>query len=59
MAADGMSTGRFFPHPYTRGEHHCRACDFRQICDSRVDRLWIQKQGDPAAAAFIAITEIE
>jgi ATP-dependent helicase/nuclease subunit B len=58
-AADGITAGRFFPHPYTKSEQHCRVCDFRLVCDARVDRLWTQKQGDPAAAAFIALTEIE
>ena len=58
-AADGITAGRFFPHPYIKSEHHCRVCDFRLVCDARVDRLWTQKQGDAAAAAFVAVTEIE
>ena len=55
--ADGVSQGQFFPYPGERRQN-CAYCEFASVCDSRVDALFERKRDDPAAAAFLALSEI-
>lgn len=55
--ARSMAEGVFHPAPGPAKEH-CKFCDYRNLCDARVDRLAERKRDDPRAAAFIRLTEV-
>ncbi len=56
--AQGVDGGFFAPHPGA-GRINCRYCDYKDICDARIDRVMQKKRDDPRAAAYIALEEIK
>jgi ATP-dependent helicase/DNAse subunit B len=55
--AEGVDTGTFTPNP-GNGRQNCRFCDYKDVCDARIDRIAERKKGDPRGAAFIALKDI-
>ncbi len=53
--ADGVDSGFFAPNPQ-RG--HCQWCDYKDVCDRRIDRIAQRKRGDARGAAYAALEEI-
>jgi RecB family exonuclease len=56
--ADGVDGGYFGPNPGKGGEH-CQWCDYKDVCDRRIERIMQTKTGDPRGDAFRALEEIE
>lgn len=55
--AEGVDSGTFTPNP-GNGRANCRFCDFKDVCDARIDRIMVRKKEDPRAAAYIAMSDI-
>ncbi len=53
--ADGVAGGMFAPSP---DQQTCRYCDYKDVCDARIERIMKRKDGDPRAAPFRAMREI-
>jgi RecB family exonuclease len=54
--AEGVDAGYFAPNP----EHgHCQWCDYKDVCDTRIQRIMQRKAGDPRSNAYRALEEIE
>ncbi len=56
--ADGVDAGFFAPHP-GKGARNCAYCDYKDICDARIERVMRRKGGDPRGQAFIALEDIK
>jgi hypothetical protein len=50
-----ITAGHFFPVP---GDQ-CRRCDFRRICDSRIQAIYGRKSQDPLVAGFQRLEEFD
>ncbi len=55
--ADGVDEGMFAPAP--EPNTICRWCDYRAVCDARIDTVMQRKRDDPRAAAYRAMGEIK
>jgi hypothetical protein len=53
----GIDEGYFAPYP-GKAKGNCRWCDYRDICDARIDTIMDRKAGDARGGAFIAMKEI-
>ncbi|MDI3339805.1 MAG: PD-(D/E)XK nuclease family protein [Sphaerobacter sp.] len=53
----GIASGDFHAVP-GQEQAHCRHCDYRTVCDSRIARLAERKAGDPRATAFARLGEV-
>ena len=53
--ADGVDAGMFAPSPE---KQRCSWCDYRDVCDARIERIMERKAGDQRAAAFRVMGEI-
>jgi RecB family exonuclease len=53
--ADGVDGGYFAPNPETE---RCRYCDYRTVCDKKIERIAGRKAGDARSKAFIAMSDI-
>jgi ATP-dependent helicase/DNAse subunit B len=56
--ADGVDAGMFAPNP-AKGKWNCTHCDYKDVCDVRIDTIMERKADDPRAAAFHAMEQIE
>ncbi len=54
---DGVDGGYFAPFP-GKGAQNCMWCDYKLVCDSRIERISNLKTSDPRGAAFIALQDI-
>ncbi|TAK65186.1 MAG: PD-(D/E)XK nuclease family protein [Dehalococcoidia bacterium] len=54
--ADGVDGGMFAPSP---DQSTCRYCDFKDVCDVRIERIMRRKTADPRGSSFRAMREIE
>ena len=54
--ADGVGDGMFAPSP---DQQQCKFCDYRDVCDVRIERIMKRKESDPRGSAFRAMREIE
>jgi len=55
--AGGVDGGMFAPAPEPNSI--CKWCDYRAVCDARIDVVMQRKQDDPRAAAYRAMGEIK
>ncbi|HYM15239.1 MAG TPA: PD-(D/E)XK nuclease family protein [Dehalococcoidia bacterium] len=55
--ADGVDAGMFAPNP-GKGKPTCKWCDYKEVCDARIDSIMQRKGGDGRAAAYRALEEI-
>ncbi|MDE3095276.1 MAG: PD-(D/E)XK nuclease family protein [Chloroflexota bacterium] len=55
--ADGVDGGFFAPHP-DKGAKNCRYCDYKDVCDARIERVMRRKEGDPRGQAYLALGDI-
>ena len=55
--AEGVDGGFFAPHP-GKAKTNCTWCDFKDICDSNIDRIADRKTGDTRGDAYRALEEI-
>ena len=55
--AEGAESGFFAPNPGD-GAKNCMWCDYKELCDARIEPMMKRKRDDPRGAAFIAMTEI-
>ena len=53
--ADGVEGGMFAPSP---DQQTCRFCDYKDVCDVRIERIMQRKAGDPRGSSFRAMREI-
>lgn len=56
--AGGIERGMHAPNP-GKGRKNCDYCDYRTICDVRIERIMQRKDGDPRAAQYRRMLEIE
>jgi RecB family exonuclease len=56
--AEGAEEGYFAPNP-GKGANNCRFCDYKDLCDSRIERIMDRKNHDARAAAFVALRDIK
>ena len=54
--AAGIEAGEFFPQPGENGVH-CRACDYRGLCDARIQRLVQRKSASRQDARWQALPD--
>ena len=52
--AEGVDTGMFAPNP-DKNKFNCTWCDYKDVCDARIDGIMERKQGDPRGAAYAAM----
>lgn len=52
--ADGVDAGMFVANP-GKGKFNCTWCDYKDVCDARIDAIAQRKAEDPRAAAFRAL----
>ncbi len=55
--ARGVDGGFFAPNP-GEGAQDCRYCDYKDVCDARIEQVMKRKRDDPRGAAFMAMSEI-
>ena len=56
--ADGIDSGMFAPNP-GKDAFTCTWCDYKDVCDRRIERIMLRKVDDPRGAAYRALEEIE
>ncbi len=54
--AEGIDDGFFAPHPDK--DRQCKYCDYKDVCDARIERVMRRKSGDPRGEAYIALGDI-
>ena len=55
--ADGVDSGFFAPNP-EKDRSNCMWCDFKDVCDAKIDRIAQRKSNDARGNAFRALQEI-
>jgi CRISPR/Cas system-associated exonuclease Cas4 (RecB family) len=54
--ADGVDAGYFAPNPL---HSHCTFCDYKDVCDRRIEKIMERKSGDPRGAAYRALEDVK
>ena len=55
--ASGVDGGNFAANPGVKRKT-CEWCDYKDVCDARIDKIMDAKSGDERGAAFRAMGEI-
>ena len=56
--AEGVDGGFFAPNPGGKGKPNCSFCDFKDVCDTGIDRIAERKAGDARGDAYRALEAI-